>query len=298
MRGKSTSQDVDVGWALAHAERSLPTARLRAFTLIELLVVISILALLLAILLPTLQQVRQRAKAAGCQAKLRQWGIVFCMYMNEHNEIFADREGKYPEWWRCARPYYGNVDGLLLCPRATRYEFNKNDPQWEASAAFGWGVGSKFTPWKVTSNLGSAASQMPFYGSYGVNMAMFDTYSAYPTSLRMLPRPARSAMPFLLDCIGALYWVGPTSAPPPACDGDVAPGADFRSDPCMKWFCINRHDGATNCLFLDWSVRRVGLKELWTLKWHGGWNTCGPWTKAGGVQPEDWPPWMRRFKDY
>jgi hypothetical protein len=22
------------------------------------------------------------------------------------------------------------------------------------------------------------------------------------------------------------------------------------------------------------------------------------WTKAGGVKPEDWPPWMRRFKDY
>jgi prepilin-type processing-associated H-X9-DG protein len=63
-------------------------------------------------------------------------------------------------------------------------------------------------------------------------------------------------------------------------------------------FCINRHDGCVNALFLDWSVRKVGLKELWTLKWHREYDTRGPWTKAGGVRPEQWPPWMRKFKDY
>jgi prepilin-type processing-associated H-X9-DG protein len=61
---------------------------------------------------------------------------------------------------------------------------------------------------------------------------------------------------------------------------------------------MNRHDGAVNGLFLDWSVRRLGLKELWTLKWLRGFNTGGRWTKQGGAQPEDWPEWMRRFKDY
>ena len=66
----------------------------------------------------------------------------------------------------------------------------------------------------------------------------------------------------------------------------------------MKWFCIDRHDAGINGLFLDWSVRKAGLKELWTLKWQPGYNTCGPWTKAGGVKAEDWPAWMRRFKDY
>jgi hypothetical protein len=49
---------------------------------------------------------------------------------------------------------------------------------------------------------------------------------------------------------------------------------------------------------MDWSARKVGLKELWTLKWHRQFNTANRWTKAGGVKPEDWPPWMRRFKDY
>jgi len=42
----------------------------------------------------------------------------------------------------------------------------------------------------------------------------------------------------------------------------------------------------------------VGLKEIWTLKWNKEFDTRGSWTKAGGVNPEDWPPWMRRFKDY
>jgi hypothetical protein len=53
-----------------------------------------------------------------------------------------------------------------------------------------------------------------------------------------------------------------------------------------------------NGLFLDWSVRRVGLKELWTLKWNQSFNTANRWTLAGGVKPEDWPEWMMSFKDY
>jgi len=44
--------------------------------------------------------------------------------------------------------------------------------------------------------------------------------------------------------------------------------------------------------------RTVGLKELWTLKWHREFDTAGPWTKAGGVLPGDWPEWLRKFKDY
>ncbi len=67
----------------------------------------------------------------------------------------------------------------------------------------------------------------------------------------------------------------------------------------MKRFCMNRHSGGmTNLAFVDWTVRKVGLKELWTLKWYRDSNTAGPWTTAGLVQPSDWPQWMRRLKDY
>jgi hypothetical protein len=49
--------------------------------------------------------------------------------------------------------------------------------------------------------------------------------------------------------------------------------------------------------FVDTSVRKVGLKELWTLKWHREFDTEGPWVKKPGNNPK-WPDWMKRFKDY
>jgi hypothetical protein len=66
----------------------------------------------------------------------------------------------------------------------------------------------------------------------------------------------------------------------------------------MGHYCINRHEGSVNSVFLDFSVRRVGLKEMWTLKWHRNFDTTGPWTTAGNVQPSDWPQWMKNLKDY
>jgi len=66
----------------------------------------------------------------------------------------------------------------------------------------------------------------------------------------------------------------------------------------MQPFCMDRHSGHVNGLFLDFSARRIGLKELWTLKWNSEYDTANEWTRAGGVQPEDWPEWMRGFKDY
>jgi len=61
---------------------------------------------------------------------------------------------------------------------------------------------------------------------------------------------------------------------------------------------LNRHKGFVNSLFLDWSARKVGLKELWTMRWHRSYNTASPWTVAGGVQPGDWPQWMKHIKDF
>ena len=84
-------------------------------------------------------------------------------------------------------------------------------------------------------------------------------------------------------------------AEPPDCD--AIPDASVRNT-YYSSNCINRHDGGVNVLFMDWSARKVGLKELWTLKWNRQFDTAGEWTKAGWVRPEDWPQWMRNFKDY
>ena len=66
----------------------------------------------------------------------------------------------------------------------------------------------------------------------------------------------------------------------------------------MKLFCMDRHSGNINGVFVDLSARPIGLKQLWTLKWHRNYNTSGHFTTAGGMRPEDWPEWMSGFKDY
>lgn len=62
------------------------------FTLIELLVVIAIIAILAAMLLPALAKAKEKAKQAGCQSNLRQWGIGLQVFLGDNNDVLP-RDG-------------------------------------------------------------------------------------------------------------------------------------------------------------------------------------------------------------
>jgi len=291
------------------------TAKAAGFTLIELLVVIAIIALLVAILLPALQRVRKQARAVLCQSNLRQWGQTFFIYTQDYDGhlpsgssalgtsgMWLLRGGLVPNDDPNAPQdtfHHFNTKDILCCPMATRVKTDSTGRFIGSVMHNGVQVhfegthGSTFEAWQVT------APAPPFHGSYGYNQWLFQGFARFPRYTRG-PRgrsvvefdigtiEGRTEIPLLLDA------TGPSADP---IDNFPPP---FREDGggLMGCFCINRHNECVNGVFLDWSVRRIGLKELWTLYWSWDFNTAGRWTRAGGVRPEDWPEWMRGFKDY
>ena len=72
--------------------------RYDGFTLIELLVVISIIALLLSILMPSLKKARDLAKDVVCRNRLRQQGITIMTYTADNNGWFPEHNNIYPNY--------------------------------------------------------------------------------------------------------------------------------------------------------------------------------------------------------
>ncbi|MFB0525284.1 MAG: hypothetical protein ACETVZ_07060 [Phycisphaerae bacterium] len=103
--------------------------------------------------------------------------------------------------------------------------------------------------------------------------------------------------PSPMDCYFWCGWPDDDDRPP------LKDGWQFTDDSdAMNRFCINRHNGTINAVFLDYTVRSVGLKELFTINWHKGFNRANAWTLAGGVTTQDWANWgdgwMAKFKNY
>jgi prepilin-type N-terminal cleavage/methylation domain-containing protein len=292
------------------------------FTLIELLVVIAIIALLMALLAPALSRARKQAKAMVCQSRLRQWGTILALYAQDNEGRFpCNFDGTAGTWLlrgtllqvASKDPnatqdslYHVRTKNIACCPLATKGSDEESPFPLDISS---FPVSFDVAPPYIV--LGNEDAGRPawvmcrpaprFVGSYGLNRSLFRPHfqsistfvpqSEWRCGANVFSLGNKADIPVVLD--SAAPWGGPPSAnePPPPPPGLPRPSA-------LSSFCLRRHGVFVNGVFLDWSVRKIGLKELWKLKWFVDFDTNGPWTKAGGVTREDWPEWMRNMKDY
>jgi prepilin-type N-terminal cleavage/methylation domain-containing protein/prepilin-type processing-associated H-X9-DG protein len=248
------------------------------FTLIELLVVIAIIALLLSVLLPSLNKAKRSAKSVVCRSNLKQLGYATLTYANENdNKTFPQfMNGKYHLYLFSILPYIGDAEDLRTCP-STKVVHRAADLGFGSygSAKSNWLWAWDNADYPLPANPGPADYR---YGSYGFNAWLYSTKTGDESfGKRITEVSPQATTPMFADS----YFVG---ASPRATDvfpanfdlsNEHTPGVwdTTTTGAGMMRFMLNRHGNKdTNVCFVDGHVDKVELERFWALKWHRGYT--------------------------
>ena len=277
--------------------------RAKGFSLVELLVVISVTAMLMSLMMPAMLHAKRQARKIFCLSNLNQWGLVWKMFTDDHDDKFL----LGLDWVEPLFSYYKDPS-LLICPCASRpnpdgsTRGGKNHAWlWTITLQNGLGGNPGNYAQASNSSAGSNREERVLRGSYGLNF--WCTHSEdggrFANALWTTPNLRGGfEAPIFSDC--SVTGFAPLHADsPPDYDGQIYCGGTNVDE--IKASCFNRHPGGTiNALFVDFSARQIGLKEMWELKWNRRW-----FVERNGL-PDYNPPaefsdpdhWMYPLKDY